>query len=255
MERNLTYFVADVHLGCDVLDPAGRERRFVDFLNALPENTAELYMLGDIWDFWYEYRDVVPRGSERVLAALIALVDRGVKVWFFKGNHDQWTKSCFESLGIGILEQPCLREINGMVFCLGHGDGLGPVPPGYRILSSVFRSRVLRALFSTLHPWIAFRFGRTWSRHNRLKHRSDYVFKGKDEPLYKFAEAFSGAHKVDCFVFGHFHCDVDMVLDSGARFIILKDWFRSSPYLVFDGVQLSSIPQPKLSSPYICPES
>ena len=118
MKGGLTYFVADVHLGCDVLDPADRERRFVDFLNSLPDNTSALYMLGDVWDFWYEYRDVVPRGYVKVFAALISLVERGVEVYFFRGNHDQWTYSYLESMGVRILEQPCLREIDGRKFCL-----------------------------------------------------------------------------------------------------------------------------------------
>lgn len=239
MDRNLTYFVADVHLGCDVLDAADRERRFVHFLNSLPENTSALYMLGDVWDFWYEYRDVVPRGYVKVFAALISLVERGVEVYFFRGNHDQWTYSYLESMGVRILEQPCLKEIAGRAFCLGHGDGLGPVPMGYKILSGIFKSRFLRRLFSTLHPWFAFRFGNSWSRHNRLKHKSDYVFRGKDEPLYKFAEDFSSRHKVDYFVFGHFHTEVDLGLDSGARLLLVRDWFKASPYLVWDGENIT----------------
>ena len=164
MVDSLSYFVSDVHLGLQVADPAARETRFVDFLRSLPENTESLYLLGDIWDFWYEYRDVVPKGYVRVLAAIQDLVARGVKVYFFQGNHDVWTYSYFEELGMIRLTQPALVEINGKKFCLGHGDGLGPSPLGYKFLRGVFHCRVLQILFSMLHPWIAFRFGNNWSK-------------------------------------------------------------------------------------------
>lgn len=230
-----TYFVSDVHLGLQVHDPEERERRFARFLRSLPEDTQALYLLGDIWDFWYEYRDVVPKGYLRVLSALQDLMDRGVKVFFFEGNHDIWTYSYFEELGMVKLTQPHLVEIDGKILCLGHGDGLGPVPAGYHFLRGVFHSRVTQFLFSLLHPWLAFRFGNGWSKNNRLAHDREYVFRGEDEPLYKFAVEFASRKKVDYFIFGHYHADVQMTLPSGAQFHILKDWMHSSPYLCFDG--------------------
>lgn len=238
MEKRKTYFVSDVHLGLQVADPDERERRFVDFLRGLPEDTEALYLLGDIWDFWYEYKHVVPKGYVRVLSALVALMDRGVKVFFFQGNHDVWTYSYFEELGMKKLEQPFIVEISGKRFCIGHGDGLGPVPMGYRFLRGVFHNRVLQFLFSLLHPWIAFSLGNGWSRSNRLSHDSDYVFKGKEEPLYKFAEDFASKHHVDYFIFGHYHADIRMKLSSGAEFYILKDWMKGTAYISFDGESL-----------------
>ena len=231
-----TYFVSDVHLGLQVADPAGRERRFADFLLGLPEDTEAVYLLGDIWDFWYEYRDVVPKGYIRVFSAIQSLLDRGVKVYFFEGNHDIWTYSYFEELGMVKLTQPALVEIAGKKFCLGHGDGLGPVPSGYRFLQAVFRSRVTQFLFSLLHPWLAFRLGNGWSRNSRLSHDQEYDSKGKEEALYKFAESYSKEHDVDYFIFGHYHADVHMTLDSGAELFVLKDWMHSSPYLYFSGI-------------------
>ena len=232
-----TYFVSDVHLGLQVGDPADRERRFVDFLRSLPEDTEALYLLGDIWDFWYEYKHVVPKGYVRVLSALVDLMDRGVKVYFFQGNHDVWTYGYFEELGMRKLVQPALIEIGGKRFCLGHGDGLGPVPAGYRFLRGVFHSRVAQFLFSLLHPWIAFGLGNGWSKNNRLSHDKEYVFRGEEEPLYKFAVDFAASDDVDYFVFGHYHADVHMTLPSGAQFHVLKDWMHSSPYLCFDGIK------------------
>ena len=238
MSNTRTYFVSDVHLGLQVADPAGREARFVDFLRGLPEDTGALYLLGDIWDFWYEYRDVVPKGYVRVFAALQDLMDRGVKVYFFQGNHDVWTYSYFEELGMIRLTQPAVVEIAGKKFCLGHGDGLGPVPRGYRFLRSLFHNRIVQAMFSMLHPWLAFRFGNGWSKENRLARKEEYVFKGEDEPLYQFAADFAKTHEVDHFIFGHYHVAVSMTLPSGSSFNILKDWIDASPYICFDGENL-----------------
>ena len=239
MINTRTYFVSDVHLGLQVADPGGREARFVDFLRGLPEDTGALYLLGDIWDFWYEYRDVVPKGYVRVFAALQDLMDRGVKVYFFQGNHDVWTYSYFEEFGMIRMTQPAVVEIAGKKFCLGHGDGLGPVPRGYRFLRSLFHNRIVQAMFSVLHPWLAFRFGNGWSKENRLARKEEYVFKGESEPLYKFAVEFARTHQVDHFIFGHYHVAVSMILPSGATFNILKDWIDGSPYICFDGEKLT----------------
>jgi UDP-2,3-diacylglucosamine hydrolase len=184
---------------------------------------------------------VVPKGYVRVLAALQDLIDRGVKVYFFQGNHDVWTYSYFEELGMVRLTQPALVEIGGKKFCLGHGDGLGPVPRGYLFLRSIFHCRFLQVLFSMLHPWVAFRFGNNWSKGNRLARKEEYVFRGEEEPLYKFAVDYAREHDVDHFVFGHYHTEVAMTLPSGASFNILKDWIGGSPYLCFDGESLTSV--------------
>ncbi len=234
--RKMTYFAADVHLGLDVMEPKAREARFVSFLRSV--NTADteaVYLLGDIFDFWYEYRHVVPKGYVQVFAAIQDLIASGVDVYFFQGNHDVWTYSYFEEMGMKRLTQPALVEIGGKKFCMGHGDGLGKVSAGYRILRGIFHNRVLQFFFSMLHPYIAFSLGCGWSRNNRLARHEKYVFKGAAEPLYQFAEAYSREHAVDCFVFGHYHTHVDETLPSGARLIVLEDWLESSPYLYFDG--------------------
>lgn len=238
--RTSAYFVADVHLGLDVNSPQDRENRFVEFLRSIPAGqTCALYLLGDIWDFWYEYRDVVPKGYVRVFAALMDLMDAGVKVYFFQGNHDVWTYRYFEELGMRRLVQPCVVRIGDKDFCLGHGDGLGPVPAGYRFLRGVFHCRPLQFLFSMLHPRIAFGLGNSWSKGNRLARHEEYVFKGASEPLVQFSEEFSRQHHVDYFIFGHYHCEVSMALSTGARLFVLKDWINSSPYLYFDGISVS----------------
>ena len=238
-ERTLSYFVSDVHLGLDVNDPVDREARFVSFLKSIPkERTRALYMLGDIWDFWYEYRDVVPKGYVRVFSALIDLMDFGVKVYFFQGNHDIWCFHYFEELGIRILQQPYVTTIGGKTFCLGHGDGLGPGHKWYKLMRWGFRNKFFQSLFSLLHPYLAFRFGTGWSKKSRVAKRVDYVFKGADEPLYKFAVDFSSREHVDYFIFGHFHVSEDLELPTGARLLILKDWMKpqSSNFICFDEI-------------------
>ena len=232
MPKHLTYFVSDVHLGLPVAEPKAREARFLDFLRSIdPSRTASLYLLGDIWDFWYEYKDVVPRGYARVLGALTHLIDAGVKVYFFQGNHDIWTYSYFAELGMICLQQPYVTQIGGKRFCLGHGDGLGPGDYGYKILRWVFHNRFFQRAFSALHPRIAFSLGNGWSRRSRLGKQISYAFKGADEPLYKYCRKFP--EPVDFFVFGHYHCRVDMPVGD-ARLLLLGDWMTKPNWLVFN---------------------
>ena len=239
-ERSLVYFVSDVHLGLDVADPSGREERFVRFLESIPNDRAKaLYMLGDIWDFWYEYRDHVPKGYVKVFSALMGLMDAGVEVFFFQGNHDIWCYHYFSDMGIKILQQPYLMEFGGKVFCLGHGDGLGPGNLSYKLMRWLFRNRFCQKMFSSLiHPTLAFRIGTGWSKGSRLARNEEYHFKGEEEPLYKFALKYSRNTKVDYFIFGHFHTRVDMKLPTGARLLVLRDWVnnQSSNFIVFDRI-------------------
>ena len=228
MARSKIYFVADVHLGLDANDPAAREERFVQWLRSIrnPETKA-LWLLGDIWDFWYEYRDVIPREGVRVLSELIQMVSEGIEVVFMPGNHDIWCYSLFESLGIRKVEQTQELEADGKTFLLGHGDGLGGAKWGYRLMLKIFHSRVCQVLFNQLHPWLAYRFGTDWSNSNRRKH-GGYKFRGDEEPLYKYCaaeceKAAAAGAPVDICLFGHFHDAVDMPV-AGSRLVVLKDW-------------------------------
>lgn len=142
----------------------------------------------------------------------------------------------FEDLGIKILQQPYVTEIGGKVFCLGHGDGLGPGHKWYKLMRWGFRNKFFQSIFSLLHPYIAFRFGKGWSKKSRVAKSQEYVFKGTDEPLYRFAVDFSTRRHIDYFVFGHFHVSEDLELPTGARLLILKDWMKphSSNFISFD---------------------
>ena len=231
MTREKTYFVSDTHLGLDVKHPEEREKRFVAFLKSIPaEETEAIYLLGDIWDFWYEWRDVVPKGYTRVFAALQDLMDAGVKVYFFEGNHDIWSYSYFESLGMIRMTQPAVIKIGVRKFCIGHGDGLGPGDRSYKMLKAFFHWRTAQVLFSTLHPWFAFRLGNNWSRHSRLAKSEAYIFRGEDERIYKFCADYP--EKIDYFIFGHYHCKVDMPVGD-ARLFILGDWMDGADWLCY----------------------
>lgn len=252
MERTKTYFVADVHLGLQMGDPADRERRFAAFLRGInTPDTAALYMLGDIWDFWYEWKYTVPKGYVKVFAALTELVESGVQVYFFPGNHDIWAYSYFEEMGIKKLSQPHFAEIGGKEFCLGHGDGLGGMTADYAIIHALFHNRFCQWLFSTfIHPTVAMGFGNAWSKKNRCSHAPVYQWKGEDEPLTKYCRALiSQGRPVDYFVFGHFHAAVDEVLggaDSSqaggaSRLIVVDSWIGGDHYAVFDGNELKTV--------------
>ncbi|MBR3406976.1 MAG: UDP-2,3-diacylglucosamine diphosphatase [Bacteroidales bacterium] len=234
MPKHLTYFVSDIHLGSPAGDPEQRERRFVKFLKGIdPAETSALYLLGDIFDFWYEYRFVVPRGYARTLGALTDLVDAGVKVYFFEGNHDIWTFSYLQELGLAKLAQPYVMDIGNKRFCLGHGDGLGPGNHWYKSVKYVFSRHWAQVLFSTLHPWIAFKWATGWSQRSRNEKPIAYHFKGEDEPLYKFCKDFQDHNPVNYFIFGHYHSRVDMPVGT-ARLLLLGDWMTAPNWMVFD---------------------
>jgi UDP-2,3-diacylglucosamine hydrolase len=241
--RRLVYFVSDVHLGLKQGDPEEREARFLGFLKGIDTaRTRALCLLGDIWDFWYEYRDVIPKCGFKVLARLSAMMDEGVEVYFVPGNHDLWAYGFLKTIGIRQVEQPLLLEFGGSRFCLGHGHGLGPTPFGYRLMLGVFRCRFLQVLFSSLHPWLAFRFGLGWSGSNRKAHEP-YVWKGSEEALWKYSEALYRKTPADWFIYGHFHVPVRETLPCGATLVVLDDWLDGgTPHAVFDGEELKMVP-------------
>ena len=229
------YFISDCHLGAGTLEnPLEYERRVVRFLESIEDDCEELFLMGDIIDYWFEFKYVVPRGFTRFLGKLAMMADKGVKIHWFTGNHDIWCYSFFESIGMRKCAQPQLVEIGGKSFCLGHGDALGGARPGYKFMLKVFNSRITQGLFSTLHPRIAFALARKWSGGKRSK-RPAYHFRGEQEPLYQFALEQSSQVQVDYFIFGHFHDAVDLELPTGARLIVLKDWLSGgTPHARFD---------------------
>ena len=244
------YFLSDAHLGCRALKHTRQqERRLVRFLDEIKDKAEAVYLLGDMFDFWYEYRQVVPKGYTRFLGKLSELTDMGVEVHFFTGNHDIW---CWEYLqkecGVSMHYQPITLSIADKTFYIGHGDGLGDTDRGFRFIRAIFHNRICQRLFSWLHPDIGVSFGLAWAKHSRIKHEpslnngvgGDPAYMGEDkEPLVLYAKDYLKSHPdINYFLFGHRHIELDLMLSHDARLLVLGDWITQCTYAVFDGEHL-----------------
>lgn len=242
---NNIYFITDAHLGSLAI-PHGRqhERRLVHFLDQIKGHAQALYMLGDMFDFWYEYRHVVPRGYTRFLGKIAELTDAGVEVHLFVGNHDLW---CTDYLtcecGVVVHRHPLTLELGDKLFYLAHGDGLGDTNRSFALLRRVFRNSLCRRLFSAIHPRWGVAFGREWARRSRQKHvdqGGEPPYQGEDgEPLVRFAKHYVEGHPdVNFFLFGHRHIELDLLLSRTTRVLILGDWIDKFTYAVWNGENL-----------------
>ena len=241
-----TYFIADAHLGSwAIKDTREKEKHLVRFLDNIKGDAAALYMLGDMFDFWYEYRYTVPRGYTRLLGKLSELTDSGVEVHFLTGNHDQWMMYNYlrEECGITIHREKLMPiTIGGKQFCLAHGDGLDPKDRKYLMLRAIFHNKVCQRMFSTLHPRWAMNFGYSWARHSRLKHegREGIVLSEEQDNTLAFARQYAQDNpKTDYFIIGHRHIDQHNDLPNGGQFIVLGDWISKYTYAEFDGNHLN----------------
>lgn len=238
------YFLSDAHLGSRaVAHGRTQERRLVNFLDSIKDKASAIYLLGDMFDFWYEYRLVVPKGYTRFLGKLSELTDRGVEVHFFTGNHDIWCGDYLErECGVVIHRQPLTTEIYNQTFFLAHGDGLGDPDAKFKVIRTLFHSKTCQRLFSALHPRWGVEFGLSWARHSRLKRTDgrepDYMGEER-EPLVCYAKDYLRTHAdINFFIFGHRHIELDLMLSRRSRILILGDWINYFSYAVFDGEHL-----------------
>jgi UDP-2,3-diacylglucosamine hydrolase len=236
--------LSDAHLGSLAI-PHGRtqERRLVRFLDSIKEKASAVYLLGDMFDFWNEYRYVVPKGYSRFLGKLSELTDNGVEVHFFAGNHDLWTYGYLEEeCGVIVHKAPVTTEIYGKVFFLAHGDGLGDPDNKFKILRKLFHNRTCQRLLNFVHPRWGMALGLNWAKHSRLKRADgkEVPFMGEDkEFLVRFARDYKRSHpNIDYFLFGHRHIELDLPIDKSTRMLILGDWIWQFTYAVFDGEHL-----------------
>ena len=235
------YFLSDAHLGSLAIPHARmQERRLVRFLDSIKTKASAIYMLGDMFDFWDEYRYVVPKGYTRFLGKLSELTDSGVEVHFFTGNHDLWTYGYLQDeCGVVVHKAPVTTEILGRVFYLAHGDGLGDPDPKYRLLHALFHSRVCQRLLNAIHPRWGMALGLNWAKHSRLKRvdGKEPPYLGEDrEYLVRYAKDYLRTHQdIDYFMFGHRHIELDLMLSRKTRLMILGDWIWQFTYAVFDG--------------------
>lgn len=240
------YFASDFHFGIpDHASSLQRERLLIRWLEEVRKDAAEIFLMGDLFDFWFEYKTVIPKGFVRLLGKIAELCDAGIPVHLFRGNHDVWAFDYLNhELGLNLHRAPILRSFNGKVFLLTHGDGLGPGDHGYKFLKKVFESPLNQWLFRWLHPDIGTRLGLYFSKKSRIANR---IREGKKEDqadytrerLYLFSKEHHEKHPgVHYYIFGHRHLPLHVPVSDISRCIILGDWTHHFTYAVFDGNQL-----------------
>lgn len=241
MGKNKIYFASDIHLGLPSFEQGrNREALFVQWLNDIKDDAKEIYLVGDIFDFWYEYNRVIPKGFSRFFGKIAEITDAGIPVHFFTGNHDVWMFGYFEKeLGVTVHKEAITKSFNGKSFFIGHGDGLGKGDYGYKLLKSIFTSRVLQWLFSRLHPNFAMWLGNKWSVSSRYSKNITYKFKGDNELITKFARQTLTAENYDFFVFGHWHAATIHELTPNSNLVMLGDWIVNNTFACWDGQNMS----------------
>lgn len=241
-EAKRIYFLSDFHLGApDYKSSLEREKKVVRFLNEIRHDAAEIFILGDMFDFWFEYKHVVPKGFVRLLGTLAQLSDSGIKLHFFIGNHDMWMKDYLQQeLNMNVYFHPKQFTLNGKSFLIGHGDGLGPADYGYKFLKKLFRNPVCQFLFGSLHPFIGISVANYFSRKSREKTgSSDQIFLGEDnEWLIIYAREQLKQQHYDYFVFGHRHLPLEIKLNDSSTYINLGDWISNFTYAVLTGQKM-----------------
>lgn len=236
------YFLSDFHLGApDHTESLKREKRIVRFLDEIKNDAAFIFIVGDLFDFWFEYKNVVPKGFVRILGKLAELTDNGIEVRFFVGNHDMWMRDYFEKeLNIPVYYEPKEFTFNEKLFLIGHGDGLGPGDHKYKFLKKVFRNNLMQRFFGMLHPSWGIGMANYFSRKSRASTgQEDEHFLGEEkEWLIIYAKEVLKGKQVDYFIFGHRHLPIEFKLDEKSIYINLGDWIKSNTYAVFDGSNL-----------------
>ncbi|MCB0429517.1 MAG: UDP-2,3-diacylglucosamine diphosphatase [Flavobacteriales bacterium] len=238
-ETGNIFFISDLHLG--VPDHAGsleREKKVVAWLDAIKSNCKTLYLLGDVFDFWFEYKTAVPRGFVRLLGKLAELRDAGTQIHFFTGNHDMWAFDYLEKeIGVIIHRHPVQVEMGGKKFYLAHGDGIGPGDHKYKMLKKIFASKLCQWLFARLHPNLGIGIAQYFSRRSRLSTEDEVFYGDKEWQVIHSREVLKKEH-IDYFIYGHRHLANDIELENGARFINLGDWISLYTYAEFNGSEL-----------------
>jgi UDP-2,3-diacylglucosamine hydrolase len=236
------YFASDNHLGAPNQEASlPREKLFVAWLEEVKQDAAVIFLLGDLFDFWFEYKTVVPKGFVRVLGKLAEISDSGIPIYFFVGNHDLWMHDYFEKeLSIPVFHKPKEFIFNNKTFLIGHGDGLGPGDKGYKRMKKVFIHPFSKWLFRWLHPDLGVRLAQYLSVKNKLiSGDEDIKFLGEDnEWLVQYAKRKLESKHYDYFIFGHRHLPMTISLSTTSKYINLGDWIQYFTYGVFDGEKL-----------------
>ena len=233
------YFASDNHLGAPTKDASfPREKKFVAWLDEVKQDAAAIFLLGDLFDFWFEYKTVIPKGFTRTLGKLAEISDSGIPIYFFAGNHDLWMDGYFEDeLNIPVYHKPKEFTFNDTKFFIGHGDGLGPNDKGYKRMKKVFTNPVFKWVFRWLHPDIGLKIAQYLSVKNKMiSGDDDAKFLGEDnEWLVQYAKRKLEDQHRDYFVFGHRHLPMEIQLNENSKYVNLGDWIHYYTYGVFDG--------------------
>jgi UDP-2,3-diacylglucosamine hydrolase len=236
------YFASDFHLGVPNREQSlAREKRIVAWLESIRHTASDIYLVGDVFDFWFEYRSTVPKGFVRLLGKLGELSDSGIAIHFFTGNHDMWAFDYLEEeIGVKIHREPVELSLGNKKFMIGHGDGLGPGDHGYKFIKKVFANKFCQWLFARLHPNLAFGLANYFSKKSRIATgTTDEVFLGEEkEWLVIYCREILALRHIDYFIFGHRHLPLAIQLTPGSRYINLGEWINYSHYAVFDGEQV-----------------
>ena len=230
------YFASDNHLGApDYNSSLEREKYFVQWLDFIKKDAKEIFLLGDLFDFWFEYYKSVPKGFTRVLGKLSELSDSGIKIYFFVGNHDYWTRDYFQKeIGMEVLKKPTEFKINNKLFFIGHGDGLGPGDFKYKFLKRIFRNPLFIFLFRINYPWFGIPLGNFFSRKNKILSGNNIKFISKEnEILYHFCKKKLNVKHYDFFVFGHRHLPLKIELGNNSYYFNTGDWINHYSFLHF----------------------
>lgn len=233
------YFVSDFHLGIDAEIPSGeREKKIVRWLDIIKEDAKELYLVGDVFDYWYEYKRVVPKGFYRLFSKLAELKELGISITFFTGNHDMWMfRYLDEELGIPILRQPIRKVIDGKTFYIGHGDGLGPGDYGYKFIKSIFNNKICQWAYGKLHPDFGLALMKFFSAKSRQYTGDEDAFTDEsNEWLVQFCEQDLVKNNVDYYIFGHRHLAIQYTLSNQkSTYFNLGEWMYAYSFGVWDG--------------------
>ena len=237
------YFASDNHLGPPYQEQSLiREKKFVQWLDSIKKDASALFLLGDLFDFWFEYKTVVPKGFTRTLGKLAEFTDSGIPVYYFVGNHDLWMNGYFEEeLNIPVYNAPEVFRIGQKDFFIGHGDGLGPGDKGFKRMKKVFTNPVAKWLYRWLHPDLGVRVAQYFSLKNKLISGSeDIQFLGEDkEWLVQYSKRKLETGHYDYFIFGHRHLPLEIRLNKHSTYINLGDWISHFTFAVFDGESLA----------------
>lgn len=235
------FFASDFHLGApNAGESLIREKKIVRWLDSIKHEAHTIFLVGDIFDFWFEYKHAIPKGFIRLQGKLAELRDEGMSVIFFSGNHDMWMFDYFpKELGIPIYREPLEMKVGSKTLLIGHGDGLGPGDYSYKFLKKIFNNPVCQWMFGFLHPNIGIGFANYCSRRSRISQKNkDSDFLGDDEWLYVYCKELEIKKHHDYYIFGHRHLPLDLQVGANSRYINLGEWVNYFTFAVFDGTNL-----------------